>query len=133
MARWLFWVQGMLQCFVSVGALVVGVMFMYAPDGHLVQAPLEMLRQSPFVDYFLPGIILFCVNGIGQGAAGYLTLRRHPHAGILGGVFGLGLVIWIFVQVTLIGGGAWIQNLYFCFGIIETTLAFFIDRALANR
>ena len=51
----------------------------------------------------------------------------------LSAVFGsLGLVIWIFVQVTLIGGGAWIQNLYFCFGIMQTTFAFFIDRALRN-
>jgi hypothetical protein len=33
----------------------------------------------------------------------------------------------------LIGGGAWIQNLYFSFGITQTTLAFFIDRALRTR
>jgi hypothetical protein len=54
---------------------------------------------------------------------------------ILGGVFGSGArhSPWIFVQVTLIGGGAWIQNLYFCFGIVQTTFAFFIDRALQNR
>ncbi len=30
-------------------------------------------------------------------------------------------------------GGAWIQNLYFCFGIMQTTFAFLIDRALRNR
>jgi hypothetical protein len=61
------------------------------------------------------------------------------HAGILGGVLvGLGLVIWIFA-VNGIGDPdrwrrwGWIQNLYFCFGIVQTTFAFFIDRALQNR
>lgn len=126
----LFMVQGVLQYFVAIGALIVGVMFVYEPSGALVSASPALLKNSPFTNYLLPGIILFCVNGVGQATAGYLTLRRHRHAGIVGGIFGLGLVIWIFVQVTLIGGGYLIQNVYFAFGVAETTLAFFIDRAL---
>ena len=89
-----------------------------------------MLKASPFSSFLVPGIVLFCVNGIGQAVAGVLTLRRDARAGIVGGVFGLGLVIWLFVQVTLIGGGYLIQNLFFAIGIAETTLAFFIDRSL---
>jgi hypothetical protein len=133
MVKLLFTVQGVLQFFVALGALVAGVMFLIEPSGRLLQAPPDMLKASPFSSFIVPGIILLAVNGIGQAFAAYLTLTRHRHAGILGGVFGLGLVIWIFVQVTLIGGGAWIQNLYFCFGIVQTTFAFFIDRALQNR
>jgi hypothetical protein len=133
MVKLLFTVQGVLQFFVALGALVAGVMFLIEPSGRLLQAPPDMLKGSPFSNFIVPGIILLAVNGIGQAYAAYLTLTRHRHAGILGGVFGLGLVIWIFVQVTLIGGGAWIQNLYFCFGIVQTTFAFFIDRALQNR
>ncbi|AFM13146.1 hypothetical protein [Turneriella parva] len=133
MVRWMFGVQGILQFFVALGALAAGAMFILEPSGRLLQTPPEMLRATPFGNFLLPGIILFTVNGVGQAIAGYLTLRRHRHAGIVGGIFGLGLIIWIFVQVTLIGGGAWIQNLYFVFGIFETTAAFFIDRVLAQR
>ncbi|MFO1471748.1 MAG: hypothetical protein U1F27_12005 [Turneriella sp.] len=119
-----------MQLFVSVGALVAGAMFIVEPSGRLLQAPPEMLKASPFSTFLVPGIVLFCVNGIGQAMAGVLTLRRDARAGIVGGVFGLGLVIWLFVQVTLIGGGYLIQNLFFAIGITETTLAFFIDRSL---
>lgn len=132
MVRVLFMVQGVLQFFVAIGALIVGVMFAYEPSGALVSASPDLLKNSPFTNYLLPGIILFCVNGVGQASAGYLTLRRHRHAGLVGGVFGLGLVIWIFVQVTLIGGGYLIQNVYFAFGVAQTMLAFFIDRELRS-
>lgn len=130
MVKWLFISQGILQLFVALGALVAGAMFILEPSGRLLQAPPEMLKASPFSSFLLPGIILFCVNGIGQAVAGILTLRRDARAGIIGGVFGLGLIIWLFVQVTLIGGGYLIQNVYFAIGIVETTLAFFIDRQL---
>lgn len=105
-------------------------MFIMEPSGRLLQAAPEMLKGTPFSSYLLPGIILFFVNGLGQAIAGVLTLRRDARAGIVGGVFGLGLVIWLFVQVSMIGGGYLIQNLFFAIGIAETTLAFFIDRIL---
>lgn len=125
--------QGILQLFVALGAVVAGAMFIIEPSGRLLQAPPEMLKSSPFNNFLLPGLILFCVNGIGQAFAGVLTLRRDARAGIMGGVFGLGLVIWLFVQVTMIGGGYLIQNIFFTIGIVETTLAFFIDRNLRQN
>lgn len=128
---WLLFIfQGILQLFVALGAVVAGAMFILEPSGRLLQAPLAMLKGTPFSNYLLPGIILFCINGLGQAVAGILTLRRDARAGIVGGVFGLGLIIWLFVQVTLIGGGYLIQNVFFAIGIVETTLAFFIDRQL---
>ena len=133
MVRTLFFSQGILQLFVALGALVAGAMFILEPSGRLLQAPTEMLKATPFSNYLLPGIILFCVNGLGQAAAGILTLRRDTRAGIIGGVFGLGLIIWLFVQVTLIGGGYLIQNVFFAIGIAETTFAFFIDRMLRAK
>ena len=36
---------------------------------------------------------------------------------------GLGLMIWIFVQASLIGGGHWLQYLYFALGTAEVSLA----------
>jgi len=132
MIKMLFFSQGILQLFVALGALVAGAMFIFEPLGRLLQAPLAMLKGTPFSNSLLPGIILFCVNGLGQAAAGILTLRRDARAGIIGGVFGLGLTIWLFVQVTLIGGGYLIQNAFFAIGIVETTLAFFIDRNLRH-
>lgn len=124
----LFIIQGLLQFFIGLGAVICGILFMLAPDGHYIGAPLALLRQTPFTDFFIPGLILFCINGLGQIFAGLLSFRRHTDAGLFGGILGLGLIIWIFVQVNMIGGRDALQYAYFTLGLIETTLAFFIDR-----
>jgi hypothetical protein len=119
---------GIIQVLVGLGAVVSGAMLIVAPSGVLLQAPLEMLKNSPFHDFLIPGIILFLVIGLGHLAAGVLSLRLHRVSGFVGAVFGIGLVIWIFVQVNMIGGGHVLQYGYFAAGIVETALAFLIHR-----
>jgi hypothetical protein len=120
--------QGVIQIFVSIGALPVGVLMILFPSGKQLQIPLEILDGSPFNNFLVPGIILFLINGVGQLTAGLMSFRRHPLAGYTGAVFGIGLMIWIFVQVSMIGGGHILQYSYFFLGTIETVLAFLIQR-----
>jgi hypothetical protein len=120
----LFVTQGVIQLFVGIGAAVSGLMLIVRPSGGLLQAPVEMLKGTPFPDFLIPGIILFLVNGVGQLVAAGITLRRHPMAALVGGVFGIALMIWVFVQVNMIGGGHILQYSYFSVGVIQTSLAF---------
>lgn len=132
--KYLFVSQGVLQILVGTGATVSGMMLIMRPSEKLLQAPLEMLRGSPFSDFFIPGIILFLVIGIGQLLAGVITLRRHPNAALTGAVFGIALMIWIFVQVNMIGGRHILQYSYFFVGVIETSLAFLmLDGGTGNH
>jgi len=114
--------EGILQLLIGVSAFVSGAIIMIAPDGQVMSMPVSMLEGSPFKNFFLPGLILFAVNGLGNMIAGILSLRRHKLAGYAGIVFGLALIIWIFVQVSMIGGGHWLQYLYFCLGVLELLL-----------
>ncbi len=129
MKKLLFVTQGCIQILVGIGAAVSGMLFIIRPSGELLQAPVEMLAGSPFRDFFIPGIILFLVNGIGQLLAGVITLRRHRCAAFTGAVFGIGLMIWIFVQVNMIGGGHILQYSYFFIGVVETSLAFMMGNS----
>ncbi|MGA9116675.1 MAG: hypothetical protein WB626_07870 [Bacteroidota bacterium] len=124
MKKPLFVTQAVIQILVGIGAAVSGMLLIIRPSGELLQAPVEMLKGSPFNDFFVPGIILFLVNGVGQLLAGVITLRRHAYAALTGAVFGIGLMIWVFVQVNMIGGGHILQYSYFFIGVIETSLAF---------
>lgn len=45
---------------------------------------------------------------------------------VAGVFFGVGLMIWIFVQVSMIGGGHWLQYSYFFLGLLETLVGFAI-------
>jgi len=130
--RLLFVTLGVIQVLVAIGAVVSGTMLIMYPSGELLHAPLEMLKGSPFTNFLLPGIILFLVNGVGQLIAGVITFRRHPQTALIGAIFGIGLMIWIFVQVSMIGGGHLLQYIYFFIGVIETSLAFLIENAGAR-
>jgi len=119
--------QGIIQILVSLGAIISGAMMIVAPSGALLQAPLDMLKGSPFQSFLVPGLILFLVIGVGQLLAGVLTLRRHRLSSYIGAIFGFGLMIWIFVQVNMIDGGHALQYSYFAVGVVETALAFLIQ------
>jgi hypothetical protein len=105
---------------------------MIMPSGALFQLAPDMLKDTLFHDFLIPGIILFFINGIGQIVAGILSLRRHTSAGYFGAVFGMGLMIWIFVQVNMIGGGHILQYGYFMLGLLETALSFLIQNYLSS-
>lgn len=50
--------------FLSLNAVGGGIALMLAPDGSLLQIRIEWLELSPFTDFFVPGLILFCINGL---------------------------------------------------------------------
>jgi hypothetical protein len=122
MKRTVYFTEGVLQSLVGIGAVVFGALLVIGPDGHYVQMPVDMLKNSPFRNFLVPGMILFAVNGVGNIVSAVLCFRMRTIAGFGGLFFGFALVIWIFVQVNMIGGGSWLQYLYFALGILELLL-----------
>jgi len=122
MKRTVYFAEGVLQSFIGIGAVISGALLIVRPDGHYLQIPLDMLKNSPFRNFLIPGIILFLVNGVGNITSAVLCFRIQRIAGFAGLFFGFGLIIWLFVQVSLVGGGHWLQYLYFVLGIIQLLL-----------
>ncbi len=103
--------------FNAIGAFYGSYHFITDPTGASLQAPVDMLNGSIFKDFFVPGILLLLVNGILPTVAGIgLILRRPPQplpgfsllnnyhwAWSLALISGLGLLIWIGVQIAMIG------------------------------
>ena len=92
-----------LEVILSIGALGGGLILMLAPRGEILPLPLSALAGSPFDTYFVPGVILFGVLGFGPLAAACLAWVRHPLAPIAAFVVGAGLLIWVAVEVAIIG------------------------------
>ena len=120
----------------GVSALIPGAMFILAPDGHLIQMPMSNLNESPFKDYFIPGLLLFCFVGVFPMLVAY-GLWRMPAwnwpnlfnpfkswhwswAGSLAA--GVILLIWITAQVFLIKSVAFLHYLYWGWGIVVVLL-----------
>jgi hypothetical protein len=122
MKRAVYFVEGILQSLIGIGAVVSGALLVIGPDGRYLQIPLEMLENTPFRNFLIPGVILFSVIGVGNIITAFLCFRIQRIAGFAGMFFGFGLIIWLFVQISLVGGGHWLQNLYFILGIIQLLL-----------
>jgi hypothetical protein len=70
------WILICLQVFLGLNALVGGGAFLLAPDGHLIQMPLSNLKNTPFSDFLIPGLLLFIFVGIFPIAVAYSLWRR---------------------------------------------------------
>jgi hypothetical protein len=92
-----------LEVLLSVGALGGGIALMLGPRGEIMPLPLSALKGSPFDTYFVPGLVLFGVLGLGSLAAALMVWLRHPLAPAATSVVGVALVIWIAVEIAIIG------------------------------
>lgn len=124
-AKRLYTIQGILQLFVAIGAIPAGIMMILAPDGSSLGME-ELVEIMPFENLIIPGILLIIINGLGQGIAGWLSLKRNMIAPYTAFVFGMGLIIWIVVQVIIFEGVVFLHVLYFIIGVIEVILSIFM-------
>ena len=93
----------LLEVLLSIGALGGGLVLILAPRGEIMPLPLSALAGSPFDTYFVPGLILFAVLGFGPLVAARLAWLRHPLAPTAAFIVGAGLLIWVAVEIAIIG------------------------------
>jgi hypothetical protein len=115
-----------LDVLLSIGALGGGLVLMIAPRGEIMPLPLSALAGSPFDTYFVPGLILFSVLGLGPLIAARLAWLQHPLAPTAALVVGTGLLIWVAVEVAIIGysNEPPLQAIYGILGVAILLVAF---------
>jgi hypothetical protein len=94
---------GGLEVFLGLGALGGGGALMLGPRGEIIPLPIAALDGSPFETYLLPGFILFTVLGLGSLAAATLVWLRHPLAPLAAVAAGAVLLVWLAVEVAVVG------------------------------
>jgi hypothetical protein len=114
-----------LEVLLGIGALGGGSVLVIAPRGEIMPLPLSALAGSPFDTYLGPGLILFTVLGIGPLAAATLAWRRHSLAPFAAFAVGMALLIWIGVEIAIIGysNEPPLQAIYLVMGIAITVAA----------
>jgi hypothetical protein len=86
----------------AIGAIAGGVGLVQDPIDNIGMS-LSILEGSPFDDFLVPGLILLIVVGLFPLFVLAGLLRRWKPAWWLVVVSGAGLVIWIVVEVALLG------------------------------
>lgn len=109
----------------ALSGLAGGIGLVGDPSGANLGIPLEWLAGSPFADYWIPGIVLLVVLGIGPLLVVY-ALWWRPNWGWLGSLaVGVALIIWILVEIMVIGYQPQppLQLIYGVLGILIVVLA----------
>ena len=87
----------------GLSAIAGGTGLTLDPTGSEVGLDPNWLDGSPFADYLVPGVILLVVLGVGPLAVAFGLLRRARWSWAGSLWVGLALVIWIAVQVAVVG------------------------------
>ena len=121
---------GVLQVFIGIGAVAGGVALALDPSGESLGMPLELLEETPFATFLIPGIVLFAVNGMGSLTGAIASFARHRYAGHAAIALGAFLIAWILVQVYWFAGFHWLHWLYLGLGIVELALGWSVRKSV---
>lgn len=119
--RWLvFW-----TLFIGIGAIAGSSAMLMDPSGKLLgmDAMLPYFQVLPFADvlfrdFTFSGYALLIVNGLTNIMAAFLLLRKKKIGVILGGVFGVTLMLWICIQFYMFPLN-FMSTIYFFFGLCQ--------------
>lgn len=123
--------------FLSFSAIGGGIMLIISPEGTEIQMPLELLDNSPFKSFLLPGIILLVSFGLIPVYIIYALIKKpqnrflqrlnllydHHFAWSFAVYIGFGQIIWINVQTLIINAVAVIHTFYSSLGILIVCVA----------
>lgn len=124
--KWLiFW-----TLFVGIGAVWGAACMMVDPTGKFLHmdAMLPYFKKLPFSDvlfrdYTFSGWALLIVNGLTNLTAAGLLLAKKKFGVILGGIFGITLMLWICIQFYMFPAN-FLSTAYFIFGFAQAVTGY---------
>ena len=106
-----------LVSFLALSTMLAALLMMSVPDGSLLSLSTDLLKQSVFKDFVLPGLLLMIFVGVINLIALFYNLINHKlkyNLSIAGGVMTL---VWIVIQYSIIHQTFWLELLYVIVGL----------------
>lgn len=114
-----------LHLFVGIGAMAGGSAAITNPIDPL-GAPVDLLKNSPFSNFLVPGIILFTVIGLGNLFSAYMFRHKLDYQGYISSVISWALVFWIVIQCFMLNSIAVLHVIFFLIGLVQAGLSFLL-------
>jgi len=112
--KWWNFITGLVLTIIGLSALPAGYSFMVEPSGAGIGLTTEYLQFSPFNNYWIPGFILFSVNGVMNVLALLSLLLKFKYYSQFIIFQGLLLTGWIVIQIFMVRDFNFLH--FFCFG-----------------
>jgi len=90
-----------LSMFVGLAAIYGGWMLIADPSGQTLQFPLELLNDTPFNDYFIPGLILFIIIGVYSFLVAIFSMSKFKNYTWLIIINGCLLIGWLTIELIM--------------------------------
>ena len=127
----IIWVLTSLQFLLGLGAPMSGLILILAPNGQVMQMPLDMLKTTSFSAFLFLGILLFIFVGMYPLAVAYSLFARpswswpdsvNPFKNMYWAwaaslAVGVIVIIWICVQMILFDTVQFLHVLYLGWGV----------------
>jgi hypothetical protein len=112
--------------FIGLSAVVSGAGLIVNPEGGMGLA-VSQLKNTPFSNYLIPGIVLLVVNGAASLAVSVMAFRIHRYTGVGTLILGALLIVWIVFQVHWIGWSSWLQPTMLSVGAVEMAFGVYLN------
>jgi hypothetical protein len=109
--------------FVGITAFICGLMMISRPDGTTLGLSVDMLNNTFFNSFFLPGLFLTAV-GLVNLIAVFFNIKRHAQRYNWAIASGILMIGWIVVQKILINDSSLLQYLYLSIGMLILLVAY---------
>ncbi len=119
-------VLGTFQLIVGAGGLIGGIPMILDPGGSPLGLTQEVLDNTPFTNFLIPGLVLLTLNGIFILVAGIASILKFRWAGEVGILFGIWLTGFMLVEIWWVGLVVWLQHFMLILGIAEIILGFIL-------
>lgn len=111
--------------FISIGAIAGSLAMFYDPTGHFMGMDTLLpyfqvlpLSELLYQNYLFPACALLIINGLTNLMAFLLLLKNNKLGIILGGLFGVTLMLWICIQFYIFPLN-FMSTSYFIFGFLQ--------------
>lgn len=110
--------------FIALTATLSGLFMISNPEGGIMNLQLELLKNSPFKNFLMPGILLTVIVGGTNLLAVYYNIQRHPGRYNWAMAGGLMISGWIIIQMILINAVSWLHFIYLGTGLLIVLIAY---------
>lgn len=123
--KWFRTILSIVLAYEGAGALLGGSLLILAPNGSLMNMPVEIMHNS-FSDFLIPGIILFGL-GILNMAGFFAVLKKSRFNRIIAEIALVGLLIWFSVEIAILQMIHWLHIMWGLPVIIGSIAALLMD------
>jgi hypothetical protein len=107
----------------ALGAFISGGMLIFDPSGENMGLARDFLSDTPFHNYLIPGILLFGVIGLTQALSAIKLKSGGSYVKEILIFAGISILIWIIVQLYMIGYVFFLQAIILFVSVVELIYA----------